>query len=63
MSAAEKLTTLECSANHLTALDLSGHKTLKVLTCSLNSLMKLDLTAAPRSSRSTAATTRSPRST
>ena len=44
MSGSEKLTTLECSANHLTALNLSGHKTLKVLTCSLNSLTKLDLT-------------------
>ena len=44
MSAAEKLTTLECSANRLTALDLSGHKELKVLTCSLNALTKLDLT-------------------
>ena len=44
MSDSEKLTTLECSANRLTALDLSGHKTLKVLTCSLNSLTKLDLT-------------------
>lgn len=44
MSAAEKLTTLECSANRLTALDLSGHKALKVLTCSLNDLAALELT-------------------